>query len=339
VKPTFRAKLWTPTVIRGILTNEAYLGDLVWNKVSGGKFFGVADCRLTPRDGDRRRVKNRDTIRRVGRHEPLVDRELFDRVQTLLVERQRSTTPKQGGGNFVLTSLLRCGHCGKPMCGETIRCRTSGLVLGYICSGYTALGKQVCNHNRVEEAPLAKAIARKLRENLLNPETLTRLDEAIRREAERTGGGSVAEVARLTAQLADLEKQATAAARKFLLVEDERASRLCKKALDDLTAEKDRIERALAEAEDRRFDRGDQEDLIERARGLMHRFDEVMHKGTPPEQRAFLRSVIDHVDLYFGHRTVGRKTFCTFVRGVIYVKKGILPSSYLLGSSRGTCLP
>src|SRR5262249_29470452 len=105
VKPTFRAKLWTSTVIRGILTNEAYLGDLVWNEVCGGKFWGVAAGRLPPRDGDRRRVKNRDTIRRVGRHEPLVDRELFDRVQTLLVERQRSTTPKRGGGNFILTSL------------------------------------------------------------------------------------------------------------------------------------------------------------------------------------------------------------------------------------------
>jgi site-specific DNA recombinase len=339
VKPHRGAERWTPTVVREILRNEVYLGDLIWNKKSSGKFFGIADCRFAPRDGSSPKGKNdpRHRVRRPSRHEPLVDRELFDRVQVLMVERRCNKTPIRGGGNLVLTSLLRCGHCGRPMIGRNQPGSRKGppgvKVPRYVCGTYATVGKQGCHYNCIDETPLVRAVARKLRTNLFNPDTMARLEKAIHREAEQVGGGNAADVARLTAQLAELEKEVAAAARKFLLIEDERASRECKKALDDLTAERDRTERALAEAEDRRFDQGEQEDLIDRARGLMHRFEEVMPKGTPAEQRAFLRSVIDHVDLYFDYRSTTQRTYCTFVRGVIYVKEATLPCTYLLGVS------
>lgn len=47
-----------------------------------------------------------------GRHEPLVDRDTFLRVQRRLL---RSDKPRAAVGNKLLTGLLVCGHCGAKM--------------------------------------------------------------------------------------------------------------------------------------------------------------------------------------------------------------------------------
>ena len=47
-----------------------------------------------------------------GRHEPLVDRETFARVQRRLL---RHDKPRATAGNKLLTGLLVCGHCGAKM--------------------------------------------------------------------------------------------------------------------------------------------------------------------------------------------------------------------------------
>lgn len=47
-----------------------------------------------------------------GRHEPLVDRETFARVQRRLL---RHDKPRAAAGNKLLTGLLVCGHCGAKM--------------------------------------------------------------------------------------------------------------------------------------------------------------------------------------------------------------------------------
>lgn len=47
-----------------------------------------------------------------GRHEPLVDKQTFERVRRRL---QRSDKPRAAASNKLLTGLLVCGHCGAKM--------------------------------------------------------------------------------------------------------------------------------------------------------------------------------------------------------------------------------
>src|SRR5262249_9671100 len=147
-------------------------------------------------------------------------------------------------------------------------------VTRFICAGYGMLGKQKCNYNCIDEAPLRRCVVRKIQQAFLNPVTLEKLREACRREAGRGRTGHAGQEARLGEQVVSLEKQLAVAARKFLLVEDERASRECKKALDSLTAERDSVEQALRAVRERAADNEDQEELIDRAVGLMERFEE-----------------------------------------------------------------
>jgi DNA invertase Pin-like site-specific DNA recombinase len=334
--PPRHTKAWTPVTIRGILINEAYLGDFLWNKNSSGKFFGIVDCRITQRDPMRAGKRNdrRQWIRRTGRHEPLVSREVFDQVQHLLVENRRNRTPVAGGGNFTLTSLMRCGHCGAAMIGKnqpgSRKAPAGTKVIRFICAGYGMLGKQKCNFNSIDEAPLQRCIIRKIQEAFLNPSTLNKMREVARQEAAQGVNGNAEEEARLNDQLAQLDKQLAVAARKFLVTENDRASRECKKALDALTAERDRVEHRLRGCQDRTADCQDQEETIDRAVDLMNRFEEVIAGKDPAAKRAVLRGIIEHIDLYFDHRQTDQRTYSTFMRGVIYVKDDVLPSSYPL---------
>src|SRR5262249_7708861 len=100
--------------VRSILTNEVYLGTLVWNRTDQAKFFGVVDMQLEPKQGVRtsahpcaRRPKS-DHICKDGHHEALVDRDTFDTVQRMLVENQKGRN-RADRGVYVLRSLLRCG--------------------------------------------------------------------------------------------------------------------------------------------------------------------------------------------------------------------------------------
>ncbi|MBX3435751.1 MAG: recombinase family protein, partial [Pirellulales bacterium] len=73
-----------------------------------------------------------------GTHEPLIDRVTFDRVQKLLggsIYRSHELT--YAGG------LIACGHCGRPITGETIQKKGPHGVKQYRyyrCSGYSAEG-------------------------------------------------------------------------------------------------------------------------------------------------------------------------------------------------------
>lgn len=115
---------WSPRFVRctlhRILTDRAYIGEVLYR----GQWYA-------------------------GRHEPLVDRATFNRVQALL------------GGHVYhahqltyASELLRCGHCNRPITGESKTKRTKVGEQQYVyyrCSAYTAPGHP---RVRVREAEL-----------------------------------------------------------------------------------------------------------------------------------------------------------------------------------------
>jgi DNA invertase Pin-like site-specific DNA recombinase len=327
VKPP-RAQRWTPTSVRSILTNEVYLGEYVWNKTDQAKFFGVVDLELKPKTVLKRshgacsRRPRQDHIRRDNYHEALVDRDTFDTVGRLLVENRKGTSRGERG-TFVLRSLLRCAHCGKPMIGKTVSWGSKKHQ--YRCGSYNALGKQGCAVNSLDEVPLRDSVIRKLQEGLLNE---TKLEE-IRREmlalVEEGGSTGAAEVSRLTRELAGLEPKLARASERYLTEEDADAAKAHQATFNALLARKKEIEATLREASVRAADGPAVDKVIERALQLMRRLEKALGQADPLALRAVLRDLIDHIDLYFRHEEKDGRTFCTFVRGIIYVKPGVLP--------------
>ena len=85
-----------------------------------------------------------------GVHTPLVDRDTFERVQTMLGKGYTTHTHTYAGG------LIRCGHCGRIVTGEQItKKKTQKKYTYYRCSGYNRAGHP---RDRVTEAALDKQV-------------------------------------------------------------------------------------------------------------------------------------------------------------------------------------
>jgi site-specific DNA recombinase len=85
-----------------------------------------------------------------GKHEPLIDRVTWDRVQALLGgDGHRHSHELTYGGEF-----MHCGHCGRTVCGERVRKKSRAGDRHYVyyrCAGYTKPGHP---RVRVTEAQL-----------------------------------------------------------------------------------------------------------------------------------------------------------------------------------------
>lgn len=95
--------VWKKKAVRYILTNEKYIGDCLWRKNYTENVFPF------------RKPRNRgqaDQYYVTDDHEPIISREVFERVQELLKERGEffgNTEFK----TYPLTKKIKCGNCGK----------------------------------------------------------------------------------------------------------------------------------------------------------------------------------------------------------------------------------
>ncbi len=80
--------LWSLTSVRGILANQTYCGDIVWNKRTDARFYRIVDGRAVERKGviGRRLERNdeSDWIIIPGAHRALVARRTFETARQWL---------------------------------------------------------------------------------------------------------------------------------------------------------------------------------------------------------------------------------------------------------------
>ncbi|MBN2794449.1 MAG: recombinase family protein [Clostridia bacterium] len=103
IKPQYASK-WNRSSIMHILTNYNYTGDLILQKT-------FRENHLTKRkiinsgEYDQYAVKNN--------HEPIISKEVFDKVQTIKRERAERTKPNPNKKPRVFKGMLKCGICGR----------------------------------------------------------------------------------------------------------------------------------------------------------------------------------------------------------------------------------
>lgn len=156
-------KALKPNILHWILTNPVYYGDFVW-------------------DGQQYR----------GQHQPLVTRELFDRVQEMLTMKSGSG-PKHRRHCWAFQGLIHCGHCGSLMTAEIKK----GRYVYYHCAG----GKRGarCPEKYVREEVLADAFGDALRAIKIDDEVLGWLTTALRESQAEVQSYREAAMAKLQA--------------------------------------------------------------------------------------------------------------------------------------------
>jgi DNA invertase Pin-like site-specific DNA recombinase len=197
--PPPRGKKWGMRTIYWILRNPKYVGDMVWSRSTRGKYHSISNGEVAPaaREGRRHKKPQTEWVIVRNAHNPLVDRETFEQVQKKLAARRTRSTPHSGGGTFLLSGLVICGHCGRPMYGNTKTKRLTWTVRStsdtvqrsyqyrhYVCSGYNMHGLAVCKYHHIDERLLVDVLARRIQETFLSRENLIELRKEIQRQLE-----------------------------------------------------------------------------------------------------------------------------------------------------------
>ncbi len=151
----YKDSRWGRTAVKTILTNRAYIGDMVQGKVKQELCNNIA----------RQYTDKEEWIIAENTHEPIVERKLFFEVQALLEERSRKQEEKRAKSgmrghreeNF-LKGYLRCGCCGRSFnLSQTMR--NKKVTRQYYCSGYQAWRSPFCtNKDRINKDVLEQAV-------------------------------------------------------------------------------------------------------------------------------------------------------------------------------------
>jgi site-specific DNA recombinase len=111
-----------------------------------------------------------------GKHQPLVTRELWQRVQGVLDARNASKL-RRGRRDFAFSGLMNCGHCGRALVGELKK----GRYVYYHCTGY--MGK--CDERYVREELIAEKFSEVLGRLSFADEVLQWVSTALRDADQR----------------------------------------------------------------------------------------------------------------------------------------------------------
>lgn len=205
----YKDSRWGRAAVRTILTNRAYIGDMVQGKERQEL------CNNIPKY----HTDQSEWIIAEDTHEPVVDRELFFQVQEILAGRQKEQAERREKSQIgrykeenYLKGYMRCGHCEKTFnLSQTMR--DGKVTRVYYCRGYQTLRDALCtNKGRVDKAEVERfvlgevkaCIRRMLKDGVAAQEPAPSerdMQEAEIRKAER-------ELKSLDVKLADLYQDA-----------------------------------------------------------------------------------------------------------------------------------
>lgn len=161
---------WSMTTIRDILLNPAYVGDMVWNRLSFAKFHKIADGKAVRRNGipggGAEQNREADWIVIPDAHPALVTREQFESAKSKRESRRTShggqsyRVGKGANSRYLLSGLIQCDRCGhywqgySTTKGRTRKDGTKVKTYYYTCNGYVSKGNAICHRSVISQEAL-----------------------------------------------------------------------------------------------------------------------------------------------------------------------------------------
>ena len=155
ISDRYKDSRWGRSAVKTILTNRAYVGDMVQGKVRQELCNNVC----------RQYVDKEEWIIVENTHEAVIERDIFFNVQELMEEKSREQAERREKSgirghkeeNF-LKGYLRCGCCGKSFnLSQTMR--AGKITRQYYCSGYQTVRSAFCaNKERINKDMVEQAV-------------------------------------------------------------------------------------------------------------------------------------------------------------------------------------
>lgn len=155
ISDRYKDSRWGRSAVKTILTNRAYVGDMVQGKVRQELCNNMC----------RQYVDKEEWIIVENTHEAVIERDLFFHVQELIEKKSREQAERREKSgirghkeeNF-LKGYLRCGCCGKSFnLSQTMR--AGKITRQYYCSGYQTLRSAFCtNKERINKGMVEQTV-------------------------------------------------------------------------------------------------------------------------------------------------------------------------------------
>jgi len=271
---TNRGKRWHRGGLHYVLRNEAYTGTAVWGRTSKGD-------------------KAPDPVRVEGAWPALVSRELFDDVQQAMRDRApKVQRPGRVGSKYLLSGLLRCGICGKPYRAQGAK---SGRFAYYICGTLFTEGAGTCSARYLSAPKVEDFIVEKIRERILNEETIVELVTLVAEEIDAIAGEMSGRLEVIEAELEDVRR------RLEKLYEAIETSELTLEVLSprifSLRHREEQLESARDDAERQLEQRRVELPTTDVIREYVADFREFLKEGTFPERKALIRNFVEGIEV------------------------------------------
>ena len=112
--------------------------------------------------------------------------------------------PGRVGSKFLLSGLLKCGVCGRPYSAQGAK---SGQFAYYICGTLYREGAGTCSARYLNAPRLETFVVEKIRERILNEETIVALVTLVAEEIDAMAGELSGRLEVIEAELGDVRKR------------------------------------------------------------------------------------------------------------------------------------
>lgn len=170
---------WTYSTIRKILTNEIYIGNLVQNKA----FRQICKKKAIS-------LPKEQWIIVENTHEPIIDKDTWNKVQMLLTKNTKSTNLNQN--IHIFAGFIKCGDCGRAMVKLTRKGKTY-----FNCGSYNRYGNKHCTIHSIEESKLQEIVLNDLNIIIKSVKNLKQMIEDIQEEQKSHSSSYKSEIQRI----------------------------------------------------------------------------------------------------------------------------------------------
>ncbi|QWU16246.1 site-specific DNA recombinase [Paenibacillus sophorae] len=271
--------------VRDLLDNPMFVGKIRYNQYEN---WGEK----------RRRGKNDHPILVDGQHPPIINRNLWDKVQ--LLRKKKSFMPKKRfEGEYLLTGIIRCPECGAAMtASRTVNTNKDGTKVTrmyYSCGNFRSKGSSVCHANSIRKIEAEKAVMDRIQNVLDQPQILKAIVKSVN---ERKSGRIKPlrdELSGVNARIAILEGKR----RKYLgLYELDQIDRdLFSERLKDINSELDNELTQKSRLELELQGDGAEPVPFELVRSLIERLDDLLRKSPFEQRKTLMHLIVKKINL------------------------------------------
>ncbi|WP_338136752.1 recombinase family protein [Clostridium baratii] len=272
--------------IRDILTNPVYIGKIRYNVRQDWS-------------EKRRRNINPNPIIVDGIHEPIINIELWDKVQKIM-ESKKGKPKRIYDGEYPLTGILKCPICGAGM---VIMRTTNKLVDGtkkriayYACGNWKNKGTAVCNSNSIRVDKANEYVFGKISELLSNEKMIKAIVNNINKTRRNNVEPSKERLEKIDKEIKKLKNK------KHKLLEAYEDDILSKKEFQDRKRELDNIIEGLEEERQPLLvnvtDEVNEEVPYNLVKGILQNFSKVLSNcKTREKQKLLLHMIISEITI------------------------------------------